>query len=970
MFKAKHFLMFLVLFSVIETFSQSVYLKHFNTEDGIPSSEVLDLEMDVSGRLWIVTGYGLCVYDGFEFKTYTNSSGMSEVSFVISTHDKNKNPWFGGYMGSLSFIKDNAIHKYSFNSQLMAFNNFKPFEYIAFPDNNTLLFSSHVNDGLFSIQLNDTKFHPIKLIEERDDYSLMIGWYKNTLYARKRRNALDVKEYKNLSSVESDNYYFQIPLANKYKTVLFSNNSISVVGLGQYLFYFKNQKLQCSRKFGNDTIINTLFIDDEASVWIGTESCGAFKLTLNLETNNKGLLEKNCITAIVMDNEKNLWFSTLKNGIYMMPPQIFRCVPEITLPVNSILKDREKRLIACTGGLFVLNNIDELGPAHVSSFINPKFSGVNRFLFKENDGTLWVLGSESMKIHVDGRLEILKNLSLQKPYRLAEISSGGYWIASGEGLLTYCKDSTDIFTGCSLPAAHFTCLHEVKNLGILAGSHQGLFVIQQANNQIIEFKQLLADYWITDIISWDNRILVATRGNGILLLNNQFSPVQVVQISDGLPSNMINEIIAEKKNVVIAATNKGLARIRLSDKQIVEIQSYDIGDGLASNEITALDIDSQLLWVGTSKGVSFCNLSGLEKKIVFPKIYIQNILISGKEREVKQMYTLDHEDNNINILLGSIYFRSPEKVIFRYRIIEDSKWYYTSVPEISLQNLAYGKNTIEVMAGISLKQWSNEKLIITFIIKKPFTQTIGFIIIVFVTLLSFGFVVFRIYDRNQKSRNRRKESLLLAEIKALRSQMNPHFIFNALNSLQYFIFNNEKIAASQYLTDLSCLVRKVLDQSSRNVISLEEEVDTIKSYLKIEKIRFEKDIDIEIVIDNAIDTLTYIPPMLIQPLIENAIWHGLIPSDRDKRLKICFMTHSKTYIRCSVEDNGIGREQSRKINLTRTKRESISFKNIRQRLQLLNNLLKSEMELTITDLYDENGRATGTRSELTIYLAH
>jgi LytS/YehU family sensor histidine kinase len=217
----------------------------------------------------------------------------------------------------------------------------------------------------------------------------------------------------------------------------------------------------------------------------------------------------------------------------------------------------------------------------------------------------------------------------------------------------------------------------------------------------------------------------------------------------------------------------------------------------------------------------------------------------------------------------------------------------------------------------------------------------------------------------QRRRENLKQQILLAEQKAVRSQMNPHFIFNSLNSIQHFIIDKDEKNANSYLSNFSKLIRKTLDSSKFNTISLKEEVETLKLYLQLEQLRFENRFEYRLEIDPKIDQdETSIPTLILQPIIENAIWHGLMPKKNKGNLDIMFELLTANRLLVSVQDNGVGRKYSSEINKKRKQHVPMGIENIRERLALLNKLNKTNMSIGIVDLQSDNGEPEGTRVEI------
>ncbi len=201
---------------------------------------------------------------------------------------------------------------------------------------------------------------------------------------------------------------------------------------------------------------------------------------------------------------------------------------------------------------------------------------------------------------------------------------------------------------------------------------------------------------------------------------------------------------------------------------------------------------------------------------------------------------------------------------------------------------------------------------------------------------------------------------------ALRKQMNPHFIFNSLNSIQSFILQNDKLSANIYLSKFAGLMRKVLENSQHHLITLAKEIEVLKLYIELEEQRFDNKFNCSWIIAENIELSLYkLPPLLLQPYIENAIWHGLLHKEGDRTMTISIMKNAEQLI-CTIEDNGIGRAAAMAINKNKTNHESIGTKITQKRIDLINSLNKSGIGVKYYDLHDKDGLASGTKAELTI----
>jgi LytS/YehU family sensor histidine kinase len=227
-------------------------------------------------------------------------------------------------------------------------------------------------------------------------------------------------------------------------------------------------------------------------------------------------------------------------------------------------------------------------------------------------------------------------------------------------------------------------------------------------------------------------------------------------------------------------------------------------------------------------------------------------------------------------------------------------------------------------------------------------------------------VIFMIYDRHKQLKQDKK--ILTLEQDMLRSQMNPHFIFNSLNSIKHYIINSEKENAVYYLNTFSKLIRKILIASKEKDISLADELDTMELYMNVENNRFSNQIEFKISIEDGINIKNIkVPSLILQPFLENALWHGLSSKEKDKRISLDVKQKDKMHVVISITDNGVGRKFAEEINKRKTlKRKSLGIALTKARLENFSKRYTKMYNLNIEDLYEDNGKACGTKVILDI----
>ena len=293
----------------------------------------------------------------------------------------------------------------------------------------------------------------------------------------------------------------------------------------------------------------------------------------------------------------------------------------------------------------------------------------------------------------------------------------------------------------------------------------------------------------------------------------------------------------------------------------------------------------------------------------------------------------------------------------------DAPWQYTNNRSLSFPALASGTYTFSLSAKGENSAWS-KPVSIQFEIQEVFWKSNWFVSLIGAVFVGIVWLITQLYfSKIQRARNI-KHRLTASELKAIRSRINPHFMFNALNSIQLFIKDNKSEEAVSYLNKFARLMRMILAHAERSTISIKEEVDALEHYLVLEKLRARENFDYEISISPDVDIYNYdIPAMVLQPFVENAIWHGLAPIKNNGLLQVKFEAFQEE-IRVEVIDNGIGRAKSQAIKPSH--RSSKGIKLTEDRIAALNLGKANKKRLNIEDLFPLKVERTGTKVTLTI----
>lgn len=440
---------------------------------------------------------------------------------------------------------------------------------------------------------------------------------------------------------------------------------------------------------------------------------------------------------------------------------------------------------------------------------------------------------------------------------------------------------------------------------------------------------------------------------------------------DGLASDKIYEITADSSDNIWISTNKGLTKANFAFDKKICFTSFNETNGLPSNEIIKISAFGNRIFCATRDRLFFFNTLNLTKNLVPPPIMVSNCTINGLDYDYKKVSPLKYYENNLKLILNRLSYKGSGHYNYMYKLWGfDSDYNYSNYNTINYNNLPPGNYTLEIYAINNDGIKSKTPVKIIFLIGPPFWLKWWFILCEIATVLFLIYLIIKWRVNGIEKREMEKTILnkKIAEhqMNALRAQMNPHFIFNAINSIQHFILENNKELAYHYLAQFSKLIRLVLDNSRKNVIPLAKEIETIELYIDLEKIRFETPFTFLLHIENDIDIdEILVPPMLIQPFIENSIRHGLSPKKEDGLLKLNYRI-SNDELHITLIDNGIGREAAKTANQPNKKHISAGLPITFDRINLLKEEYRTNAKIEIVDLYNENNQPLGTKVEIVL----
>ncbi len=893
--------------------SQKYSFVAYSTEEGLPQSQVTAIGQGNDGYLWVGTLGGLAQFNGKEFTTFSSHDGLwnNRVHFISSIDDV---LWIG-HDGGISLIENKKIKSFGFTGEDQSR---KVSAIVKF---NKRILVCTAEGGLF--EFKDNKLIKILVKNQIIDRIRSAYVYENELYLATREGVLkttDLNHFNAIPQLEVASYY---GVTGDDKQLIFAKRNGEIIHMDLKTKKFKTYDL-------DTLIVKGCYLDKDEQIWVNAVG-GIVRIKKNGEIlllDRTNGLPANKTSCFFQDNTSNIWVGSKGKGIFRFPGLSFQYFDQSTGFLSDLFLN----------GLPKPNGDTYYGTFDKGIVKKDRFGKFSRFETGEEfvwasvqnvNGLDW-FGCERSLLSLDANDNIstykeVDGLS-EKIASFYKIDDQSMYVTGNKGVAIY---ENGVFTKMGTRDSEY--LGTVRGLEILDGviycvSNLGLFVYR--DNNFHPVKGVNSVFYSIEADMYGNLWLGAEEGL-FLLRNGKVSQVKLLE--DDPSSNFVNFINQRDENVYVGKNNGLFVLSNLNGK--IKYTRYGIADGVPDLETNLnsgfFDLEGNF-WFGTASGlVSFQN--DVERlKASRPRINLISILMNYQKFDYSQYSDELDEDGFPKSLTfpyskNSLIFKLDGVSLVYHRDLKYQFWLIglnddwsppSEVPTFTFANLPDGDYVLK-MRAVDIDGRISEEITVPFVISAAFYKTWWFILICIVIvgsmiLLIFRFRLKRINELNEQEKLMYKSKLLSLEQKSVNASMNRHFIFNALNSIQYFINTQDRLSANKYLTNFAQLIRKNLDTATtdHNTISLEEEIARLKLYLSLESMRFQGRFEYEITTEDIDLESIMIPAMIMQPFIENSIIHGILPDEDIKGLISINMKVVDNILEITIDDNGIGVNQS------------------------------------------------------------
>ena len=994
--------------------AQDYSYKRYTVDDGLPTNAVYGGMQDSRGYIWFYTERGIARFDGYEFKTYTKQDGLPANDIFYMTEDEYGRIWLSSFAPELVIMDvemDTFITVSGSDSDQGA-------NYVVFTDGEST-WSENTRDGIYDVFIADRNLFSLKVFPKKKFISNLKKSFSNTFYYtptsyiffpyytnlvyhfNASEGQLDSFSMKNLSPRDIDklhnaysstyhtynkNIYIRIPKDSLIYIINPIDKSASTIDLKKYFneipswirFYLMDNHLQIQTELG------LLVVGEKNKV---------------IDVFHHQLPKGISIDRTFKDREGNIWIASLHKGVYMLSAQernasLLNILGHTDNEINCFaLSDSTLYFGDRLGSVFKIYNSD-LAPEIIDDKKGVEYN--NTAIIKTisvGKQFLWFARQSDGIYRVDkntGQIISLKNL-IKYDSIVIEIE---HETLKREVIDDLCKDliwleaENQLFVARSIYP--YRCVFSDNSVYIKPFTRNRTYAITYDSTDVIwlghstglgSFKgdiytfhdeiELFNGKTIWDLeVSSDNTLWAGTDGDGLVAYDGQHA-----YTISGTENDIVQDVFVSTDGYIWIATNFGIKQIEYSlplEKSKV-INVYDVNSGLITREANCVAVDSQYIFVGTNEGLTRINRNKMHYDSTAPRLYLDHILVNGEEVEKDSIFYFTYKQNELEFFFTALSFKSFGDIQYEYQLEgADRSMNTTANRSVRYSNLVPGTYNFKLMATDVQGIRSLPLKAVTIHISPPWWETKLFYLS---TALALALIILGIYLWRVQAIKKQADwqtavnkQFAELELQALQAQMNPHFVFNSLGAIQYFIQSNRKELADDYLARFGHLMRLFLESSKNKFISLSDEIRLLNLYIQLEQIRFKNRFDYQLEIDEDIHTHnTLVPSMLLQPFVENAINHGLFHKEEKGLLSIVFHQNDDSSLSCIIEDNGIGRQKAGQIKSQSKKNyKSRATQITEERLDALRKFENYNIDFEIEDLYDDQQQALGTRVTICI----
>lgn len=922
--------------------AQTPVMQHWAQPNGLPSNTVFDVSQDANGYIWLGHEKGLSRFDGRDVRTYTHPkmNGMA-VSNVFE--DGEGRIWCQNFIGQKFFIQTDSMF---LAERIPAGGNYASVvpnmqgDLAVGSDHHITVYDLH---ALTSEQRYEVAGYVITIHLQHSQLWVMTS---ENLY---RLNGSELVAVASVSHLSHPNDYLLAEVGGRVLAFPKAGND------GFTFEIFPEQKKVSVLPKG--LVVQSVKVYADSMVWVGTTG-GLFLFDRNLQPLPvpQPLLADHSISGIMRDRDGAFWVATIDNGLFRIPDlnTVEWTSKDDVITVFSHRNDGADLLIGTESGKVVRLSDDGL-KTEMEADTRHRVS----VILHDAERDITVRASD--KVYINRKQETVSLSAAGKD--LLRTPEGLLVVAATGGLRVYDlsrpkQEPRYISLGTAVFRANSLTQHS-RSGKVQVATSLGIWEFDPRRDTAAT---RLYGNVVANSLLWMGDTLVVSTQNGVQMfhLGQQVAGLGTSDGMDGAIGRLQlydGSIYARSESRIYTISRSGL-----------KVGWFGTSSIVSNSYISDFMLRDGFLYLASGSSIIRTAVPQQADTLLVPHLSITDLRSNERPIDCINPEVLNHDQNSIQLHYSFPWFSDPAAVSVQYRV-NGSDW-QTNEPlsrSINLPFLSPNDYTVEMRIQLEDGRVSPTETV-RFRIRAPLFKRWWFQTALFVLFALAGYGLYRYRLRLMGRQNALLQEKLKLEqdlerslLASIRSQMNPHFIFNALNTIQSYIYMNDRSNAVTYLGKFAQLTRKVLDMSTHEWVTLREELDALQLYLELEKMRFEETLEatVEVAQDIKADACR-IPPMLIQPFVENALKHGLLHRKENRKLRCSFRKEGDVLV-VSVSDNGIGRERSQKMNEKNARQHrSFSTEATQKRIELMNRTLPQGFSVEYTDHVNAAGEAEGT----------
>lgn len=916
-------------------------------QEELAGKKIYSILQDKDQDYWLATNDGIIKFDGYSFKKINCKESLTSSFFHLKMDHENT-VHVMNYSGQFFQIKnDSCSLRIQIPDSLM-------YSYIhySFDKKNNMVITTNC---LFKVNAdNQIKFYENTKTKGSHysepfilkDSSILIHSFAPHKLLTLRKNSTNPKYLNNNPFViesfylKNQHYYF-----DEISGKLLNDNDSTFTIKKNTAFITDNEYLK--------------YYSDNTNLWMVCKVGGIKVFDDNFRPlfNNNKLFQNNFISSFCKDHEGNIILGTFGDGLIVITHLDFTKfnLPEPNSKITKITSTSDNTIFlgTHTGKIYKLD-----ATQNITLFRDKKIKGIEVLEYFEEINELLINEKKISFINLATGKTSEEYFAPIKD--ITPMEDNKYLISISTGVIRF---SPELLHTNDLAYNYLTPFkgransigYDPNTKTIYVGTASGLKIGDEKsastfsiNGQPISCKEVLY---------FENRVYITTKNNGILVFENN-------QLADNwLDSRFYSnntDILKGYQGNLYLSTNSGILII---NKKGEVINTLNKSEGLHSNNIVDFEITNGTLWVAHAKGIQPIDIKSIKPLRFSPQISLNQLLVNDSSIDILNENEFNHLQNRFQFTVSTKSIRFRDEINYHYQLEGlNEKWqvnnYFNN--KFEYKSLPPGNYIFKVKTVLK----NNESPIFSypFTIKSPLWERWWFYASLSLLFIIITFLLFKRQLKKQRKKIKLQNELNASKLIAIQSQMNPHFIFNAINSIQDLILKEDTDNSYDYVIKFSKLVRQTLSFSDKEFIDIEDEIELLTNYLDLEKLRFKDDLEYSINV-NDIKNLQ-IPPMLIQPFVENALKHGLFHKEGLKKIGILFKL-DKT-LSCVISDNGIGRKKALEMkNRQQSSHQSFSTSATEKRFKIMEAHYQKQLQINYIDLTKGN-KSLGTQVSISI----